>query len=100
VPPDRDDCVRVGEVVIGPFAVTNAHGPDRVRPRQESGGEAPVWHPRWTLQAFWDSELPEDVVSERGHPPLTERATRKILGGNLARLHGIDVEAEQREPAG
>ena len=30
-------------------------------------------------------------------PPLTEQAKRKILGENLARLHGIDVEAKKAE---
>ena len=61
------------------------------------GGEAPIWHPQWALEAFWDFELPEDIVSERGYPQLTEQAKRKILGGNLARLHGIDVEAKSKE---
>ena len=32
-----------------------------------------------------------------GWPPLTEQAKRKILGGNLARLHGFDAEAKARE---
>ena len=61
------------------------------------GGEAPIWHPQWALEAFWDFELPEDIVTERGYPQLTEQAKRKILGGNLARLHGIDVEAKSKE---
>jgi predicted TIM-barrel fold metal-dependent hydrolase len=61
------------------------------------GGEAPIWHPQWALEAFWDFELPEDIVTERGYPQLTEQAKRKILGGNLARLHGIDVDAKSRE---
>jgi predicted TIM-barrel fold metal-dependent hydrolase len=61
------------------------------------GGEAPIWHPQWALEAFWDFELPEDIVSERGYPQLTDQAKRKILGGNLARLHGIDVEAKSKE---
>ena len=61
------------------------------------GGEAPIWHPQWALEAFWDFELPEDIVTERGYPQLTDQAKRKILGGNLARLHGIDVEAKSKE---
>ena len=36
-------------------------------------------------------ELPAHVTEEYGWPPLTEQAKRKILGGNLARLHGFDV---------
>ena len=38
-----------------------------------------------------------DIVEERGYPQLTEQAKRKILGGNLARLHGIDLEAKAAE---
>ena len=56
------------------------------------GGEAPIWHPQWALEEFWNFELPRDIVEERGYPPLTEQAKRKILGLNLARLHGMDVE--------
>lgn len=38
-----------------------------------------------------------DIVEERGYPELTDQATRKILGENLARLHGIDVDAKKAE---
>ena len=61
------------------------------------GGESPIWHPQWALEEFWNFELPRDIVEERGYPPLTEQAKRKILGENLARLHGIDVEAKKAE---
>ncbi|HSG15671.1 MAG TPA: amidohydrolase family protein [Anaerolineae bacterium] len=57
------------------------------------GGETPIWHPQWALQEFWDFELPQDLVDEYGYPPLTKQAKRKILGENLLRLHGMDVEA-------
>jgi predicted TIM-barrel fold metal-dependent hydrolase len=61
------------------------------------GGEAPIWHPQWALEEFWRFELPNDIVEERGYPPLTEQAKRKILGENLARLHGIDIDAKKAE---
>ena len=61
------------------------------------GGESPIWHPQWALEEFWNFELPRDIVEERGYPPLTDQAKRKILGENLARLHGIDVEAKKAE---
>ena len=35
----------------------------------------------------------QDVVDGYGYPQLTEQAKRKILGENLLRLHGMDVEA-------
>jgi hypothetical protein len=40
---------------------------------------------------LWNFELPRDIVEERGYPQLTEQAKRKILGLNLARLHGMEV---------
>jgi predicted TIM-barrel fold metal-dependent hydrolase len=61
------------------------------------GGESPIWHPQWALQAFMDFELPQDLADDYGYPPLTLQAKRKILGENLARLHGIDVEAKKQE---
>ena len=61
------------------------------------GGEAPIWHPQWALEEFWNFELPEDLSTEYGYPPLTEQAKRKILGENLARLHGMDLDAKKSE---
>jgi predicted TIM-barrel fold metal-dependent hydrolase len=61
------------------------------------GGESPIWHPQWALEEFWNFELPRDIVEERGYPQLTEQAKRKILGENLARLHGIDVDAKKKD---
>jgi predicted TIM-barrel fold metal-dependent hydrolase len=57
------------------------------------GSEAPIFHPQWALDAFWNFELPQDLVEGYGYPQLTEQAKRKILGENLLRLHGMDVEA-------
>ena len=61
------------------------------------GGEAPIWHPQWALEEFWNFELPEDLTTDYGYPPLTEQAKRKILGENLARLHGMDLDAKKSE---
>lgn len=61
------------------------------------GGEAPIWHPQWAIDAFWNFELPQDLVEDYGYPPLTTQAKRKILGENLARLHGIDLNAKKAE---
>jgi predicted TIM-barrel fold metal-dependent hydrolase len=63
------------------------------------GGESPIWHPQWALQEFMDFQLPDDIVEERGYPQLTLESKQKILGGNLARLHGIDLEAKKAELA-
>jgi predicted TIM-barrel fold metal-dependent hydrolase len=67
------------------------------RGQDHYGGESPIWQPQWTLEEFWNFELPQDIVEERGYPQLTEQAKRKILGENLARLHGIDVESKKAE---
>jgi uncharacterized protein len=61
------------------------------------GSEAPIWHPKWALDAFWNFEIPQDLVEGYGYPPLTEQAKRKILGENLARLHGMDVDTLRRK---
>jgi uncharacterized protein len=29
------------------------------------GGEAPIWHPQWALEEFWNFELLQDIVEER-----------------------------------
>ncbi len=57
------------------------------------GSEAPIFHPQWALRAFMDFELPQDLVDGYGYPQLTDVAKRKILGENLLRLHGFDVDA-------
>ena len=62
-------------------------GQDRLR---LGGADLP---PRWALDAFWNFQLPQDLVEGYGYPQLTEQAKRKILGENLLRLHGMDVEA-------
>jgi predicted TIM-barrel fold metal-dependent hydrolase len=55
------------------------------------GSEAPIFQPQWALEAFWNFQLPQDLVEGYGYPQLTEQAKRKILGENLLRLHGMDV---------
>jgi uncharacterized protein len=57
------------------------------------GSEAPLWQPQWALDAFWNFQIPEDMSAGYGYPPLTEQAKKKILGENLLRLHGMDVES-------
>jgi len=55
------------------------------------GSEAPIFHPRWAVEAFWNFELPEELVTQYLGAPLTEQAKRKILGENLLRLHGMEL---------
>ena len=58
------------------------------------GSEAPIWQPQWALEAFWNFQIPQDLTDGYGYPQLTEQAKRKILGENLLRLHGMDVDAD------
>ncbi len=49
-----------------------------------------VCHSRWYEEAFWEIEMPEDMIEGYGFPPLTEEIKRKILGLNAARLLGVE----------
>jgi predicted TIM-barrel fold metal-dependent hydrolase len=57
------------------------------------GSEAPIWQPQWALNAFQAFSIPQDLCEGYGYPQLTDQAKRKILGENLLRLHGMDVDA-------
>jgi uncharacterized protein len=61
------------------------------------GSEAPIFHPQWALRAFMDFQIPQDLCEGYGYPQLTDTAKRKILGENLLRLHGMDVEEARRK---
>lgn len=52
---------------------------------------ASLVHPRPALEAFMRFEMPRDLVDGYGYPELTDAMKALILGGNMARLHGIDV---------
>jgi hypothetical protein len=51
-----------------------------------------------------DLQIPQDLCDGYGYPQLTDQAKRKILGENLLRLHGMDVEETKaglgRRPSG
>lgn len=51
---------------------------------------APNQHPYWIVNQFFDWQPPKDSGLK-----ITEEQKAKILGGNLARFHGIDI-AERR----
>jgi len=40
-------------------------------------------------------ELPEDIKQEYG-VDLTDEIKQKIIGGNIARLYGIDIESKMK----
>ncbi len=57
-------------------------------------------HPQPFLEAFWNLEIPEDLMKGYGFPPLTREAKVKILGLNHARILGLDVAAMRRQADG
>jgi predicted TIM-barrel fold metal-dependent hydrolase len=63
-----------------------------------SGASSP--HPRPVLEAFAHLEMPVDMLEGDGYPPLTDEIKADILGRNYARLHGLDVDAIQKQVAG
>jgi hypothetical protein len=67
-------------------------GPDRII----YGTDFPIWYPHWQLDEFLAFELPEDLKEEYG-VDLTPEIKDKIIGGNIARLYGIDVEVKLKE---
>ena len=78
---------RVFAETIG--TLLNACGPDQLM----FGSGANLTHPRLLLDAFEAFEMPDDLVSDRGLPPLTADVRRKILGENALRIHGLDAGA-------
>jgi predicted TIM-barrel fold metal-dependent hydrolase len=58
------------------------------------GSDYAIWHPKWIIEKFMAFEIPEDLQKET-RKTLTLEAKRKILGGNAARLYGIDIEAQK-----
>jgi predicted TIM-barrel fold metal-dependent hydrolase len=50
--------------------------------------------PQWQIEAMWRFQIPESIRRQYGYPALTERAKRKILGLNSARLYGVSADAE------
>lgn len=62
-------------------------GPDRII----YGTDFPIWYPHWQLDEFMAFQLPDDLRTEYG-VDLTDEIKQKIVGGNIARLYGIDIE--------
>jgi predicted TIM-barrel fold metal-dependent hydrolase len=58
-----------------------------------SGSGVNLMHPRPLIEAVRDFVMPEDLIEGRGYPPVTEAMKALMLGGNLARVHGIDPVA-------
>ena len=63
-------------------------------------GTDSIWYgsPQPLIDAFRAFRIPEELRERHGYPELTPAIRRKILGGNAARVYGIDL-ASLRERA-
>ena len=62
------------------------------------GSEAPVMGcPQPVLEQFMELEIPEDLRRGYGYPQITREDKELILGKNMARLMGIDIEEKKQE---
>jgi uncharacterized protein len=57
-------------------------------------------HPRPLVEAFWNFQMPPELVHGFGLPELTPEIKRAILGENAARIVGLDIDAIRREIEG
>jgi predicted TIM-barrel fold metal-dependent hydrolase len=64
-----------------------AAAPDRVL----FGTGAPLGHPQPIIEAIEAFEMPEDLLEE-GLPEFTDEIKAGLLGENMARMHGLDIE--------
>ena len=68
------------------------------------GTDAFMWpHVQAYIDAFAEMQIPEDMQDGYGYPALTREGRERILGLNIARALGVDLDAKRRElglPAG
>ena len=57
-------------------------------------------HPQLTLQRFWDFQLPPELAAKHGLAPLTPADRALMVGGNYARIAGLDLDAVVASQAG
>jgi hypothetical protein len=63
-------------------------GPDRIL----YGSGCCLTHADPPVQDFWSFEMPEDLMAGYGYPEVTPEMKRAMLGGNMTKLHDLDVD--------
>ncbi|GGE29668.1 amidohydrolase [Marinithermofilum abyssi] len=63
------------------------------------GSDYAIWEPKWLIEKFMEFELPEDIKKET-KVELNLNTKKKILGENIARLYGINIEAQKERLRG
>jgi uncharacterized protein len=63
------------------------------------GSETPIWYPPWVLDAYWDFEMPQDLVDRPRLPAPYVDGETQDPGRNLLKLSGMDVEHTKRKLA-
>ena len=55
------------------------------------GTDSLLWgNPQWQIDAFRRFQIPDELIEGYGYPQLTDEIKTKILGGNAARLWGLE----------
>ena len=70
-------------------------GPDRIIWGTDTPGFA--FQMRWSVEGLREFQIPEDMQEGYGYPAVTDDDRRKIFGGNLAGLLGVDT-SKRRVP--
>ena len=60
-------------------------------------GTDSVWwgSPQFLIDAFKTLQIPASLQEQFGYPQLTDRAKRRILGENAAKLYGVKIKEER-----
>jgi predicted TIM-barrel fold metal-dependent hydrolase len=64
-------------------------GPDKIIWGTDTPGFA--FQVRWSVEGLREFQIPEDMQEGYGYPALTDEDRRKIFGGNLGGLLGVDT---------
>ncbi|HYY73923.1 MAG TPA: amidohydrolase family protein [Solirubrobacterales bacterium] len=104
---------RVYAEIGSTFAINLLRGPDQAAhligqllktlgSRNILWGTDSIWwgSPQFLIDAFKNLRIPASMQEQFGYPPLTEKAKRRILGLNAARLYRVDPRERRCTVAG